>query len=304
MPQNPEERVNIQLLALDIQSKGLLSFKRPARNVLSYAKQCAMSVPGFFIRLTEMKNSPPLFFDVDRIYSNYQLVQADFDRINRTIACARDGFDGTLVNNLMLALDYLNNHLESAGKERLLKPEELLELNAIIHLGISSEVRREYKSFLKQTEDKFYKHLPNLIAWYKRRERDNDDPYKIAAGLYVRILAAPQLFFDGNHRTGALVANYYLLTKGLSPFVLTTSNAVEFFNLASDIKFKKKDIKSKFKRAVGWRDEVQSMRDFLIQNALPFTSRTPKEWKNALPEEPTRYVVTDSVKRLCEMDFS
>ena len=193
-------------------------------------------------RFLEMKKSPALFFDVDRIYSNYQRVQSDFDRINRTISCARDGFDATVVKNLMLALNYLNDHLQSAGKERLLKPADLLELNAIVHLGLSSKVRRDYKGFLKQTEDKFYKYLPDLMTWYKRHERDNDDPYKIAAGLYVRILAAPQLFFDGNHRTGALVANYYLLTKELSPFVLTTDNAVEFFNLASDIKFKKKDL--------------------------------------------------------------
>lgn len=227
------------------------------------------------------------------------MVQTDFDQINRTISCARDSFDGTVVNNLMLALNYLNAHLQSAGKERLLKPNALLELNAIVHLGLNSKVRRQYKVFLKHTEDKFYKYLPDLIAWYKRHERDNDDPYKIAAGLYVRILAAPQLFFDGNHRTGALVANYYLLTKELNPFVLTTDNAVEFFNLASDIKFKKKGIGPQFKRAIGWRDEVHFMKNFLIKNAQPFTAQTLKEWKNALPEEQTPYVVTDSVKRLC-----
>jgi prophage maintenance system killer protein len=247
-----------------------------------------------------MKKPPGTFFDVDTIYANYQMVQADFERINRVISCQRDAFDSSVVGNLMLAFNYLNAHLKSNGKERLLSPRDMLELNAIVHLGLSREARREYKGFLRQTEDKFQKYIPDLLTWYKRHEQGNDDPYKIAAGLYVRILAAPQLFFDGNHRTGALIANYYLMTKGLTPFVVTPENAVEFFNLASDIKFKKNDIGSKFKRAVGWRDEVQAMRDFLMENARPFTTQTLKEWKNTAPEEPARYVVTDSVRQLHE----
>jgi prophage maintenance system killer protein/ribosomal protein S15P/S13E len=245
-----------------------------------------------------MKNAPEAFFDVDTIHANYRMVQADFGRINSIISCQRDAFDDSVVRNLMLAINYLNAHLKTAAKDHLLTPRNMLELNAIVHLGLSRDARKEYKGFLRQTEDKFQKYFPDLITWYRRHERENDDPYKIAAGLYVRILAAPQLFFDGNHRTGALIANYYLMTKGHQPFVVTTENAVEFFNLASDIKFKKKDIRSKFKRAVGWRDEVQAMRDFLIGNAQPFITPTLKEWHDETPEEPVQYVVTDSVRRL------
>ncbi|MCB9991488.1 MAG: Fic family protein [Rhodospirillales bacterium] len=226
-----------------------------------------------------MKKGQGLFFDTNAIYASYQNVQAEFDTINKTINCGRDAFDDDVKTHLMLAYNFLNARLGTGEKRTLLTPSDLLELNAIVHLGTDAELRQQYKGFLKQTEDKFYKHLPYLLEWCKRHERSNDDPYKIAAGLYVRILAEPQLFFDGNHRTGALVANYYLLKNGLNPFVLTTGNAVEFFNLASDVKFKKRDIQSKFKRAVGWRDEVHAMRDFLKKNALPFTASAPEIWQ-------------------------
>jgi prophage maintenance system killer protein len=181
----------------------------------------------------------------------------------------------------MRAYDFLNEHLESDKKRSFLDPEDMLELNAIVHLGRDINNRAQYEGFLAETRDKFNKYFPYLKQWYKRHEQENDDPYKIAAGIYVRILAAPQLFSDGNHRTGALLANYYLMKKGLEPFILTPENAVEFFNLASDIKFKKTDLSSKFKRAIGWRDEMQAMRTFLKENARPYATKTLKTWENA-----------------------
>ena len=229
-----------------------------------------------------MKQSKKSFFDVDEIYKNYKTVQSNFSGINQEINCQRDDFDNSVVTNLVHALDYLNQHIKSESKESALNPHTMLELNAIVHLGFNRDARKEYRGFLKQTHDKFQKYFPDLQAWYKRHEHNHDDPYKIAAGIYVRVLAEPQLFFDGNHRTGSIIANYYLLKKEQNPFVLTTENAVEFFNLASDIKFKKKDMKSNFKRAVGWRDEVHYMRDFLINNSKDFTHKNIS--KNGKPQ--------------------
>jgi prophage maintenance system killer protein len=232
-----------------------------------------------------MSTAEKIYFDVNTIYENYLKVQADFRNINQRINCQRDDFDYKVIKNLMLAQNFLNETIAHEGAKKFLAPSDMLELNAIIHLGRELKDRTEFQGFLELSREKFDKHLPYLMKWCKRHERDNDDPYLIAAGLYVRILAAPQLFSDGNHRTGAMVANYYLLRKGLNPFVLTNENAEEFFNLASDVKFKKKDIKSRFKRAVGWGDEIQTMRKFLKNNAQPFTVSKPCEWKDRLVEQ-------------------
>lgn len=147
----------------------------------------------------------------------------------------------------------------------------------LVHLGIDPSFRQMYYNFSHETEKKFCKHFPPLKEWCRRHEKHEDDPYKIAAGIYVRILAYPQLFIDGNHRSGALIANNYLISRGCMPFVLSCENAITFFNLASDIKFKKEDFNSKFKRAVGWKDELVQMRAFLKDNVRPFlTDKFPE----------------------------
>jgi hypothetical protein len=50
--------------------------------------------------------------------------------------------------------------------------------------------------------------------------------WKRAAGVYVRTLSEPELFIEGNHRSGALVMSYILAREGYPPFVLTAENAI------------------------------------------------------------------------------
>ena len=218
------------------------------------------------------------FFDLQKIYENYLLVIDEFDRINTIIDCKRDKFDSAMARNMLQAYNHINNHLASNRRPAMLSWKDVLELNLIVHLGLHEETRSEYCRFIRHTEERFEAQFPSLMMWYDRHEASEDDPYKIAAGLYVRILARPQLFIEGNHRTGSLVANYYLLLKSREPFVMTPDNAVEFLNLASDVKFKSNDIGSKFRRVIGWRDELSRMRVFLKENAQPFTTDVKPEW--------------------------
>ncbi|HYB42000.1 MAG TPA: hypothetical protein VEL75_09545, partial [Candidatus Methylomirabilis sp.] len=57
-----------------------------------------------------------------------------------------------------------------------------------------------------------------------------------AAGAHVRILSRPQLFIEGNHRTGALVMSYILMQGGEPPFVLTVDNAAAYFDPSAAIR--------------------------------------------------------------------
>jgi prophage maintenance system killer protein len=233
-----------------------------------------------------MKHGPGHFFDIENISQNYELVIADFDRINKIIRCKRDKFDRAIAGNMLHAYNHINNLLAAAPEKAILSWQDMLELNIVVHLGIQPETREEYYGFVRHTEEKFGKQLPPLMKWYDRHEHNEDDPYKIAAGLYVRVLSEPQLFIEGNHRTGSLIANYYLLMKGEAPFVLTPQNAVEFFDLASDVKFQKQDIGSKFKRAIGWHDELARMRAFLEANVRPFTTDAMPKWTPPPQERP------------------
>jgi hypothetical protein len=47
-------------------------------------------------------------------------------------------------------------------------------------------------------------------------------------------VSKPQLFIEGNHRTGALVMSYILVREGQPPFVLAAAaNAATYFDLAT-----------------------------------------------------------------------
>jgi len=231
-----------------------------------------------------MEGKAPTFFDLHKIKENYDLVIDDFDRINEIVHCKRDKFDSFIARNMLHGYDHINKRLASNPGSALLSWKEMLELNMLVHLGANADRRNDYYGFVKHTEERFEERFPLVMKWFVRHEHQEDDPYKIAAGLYVRILSQPQLFIEGNHRTGSLVANYYLMLKGENPFVMTPYNAVEFLNLASDVKFTSEDIRSRFKRAIGWRDELARMRIFLKESALPFTTDVMPEWTRDLYE--------------------
>jgi hypothetical protein len=59
----------------------------------------------------------------------------------------------------------------------------------------------------------------------------------VASQIYVGVLSQPQLYQEGNHRTGSLIASGILLQTGCAPFVLTPRNAIAYFNPSSEIKF-------------------------------------------------------------------
>jgi hypothetical protein len=90
--------------------------------------------------------------------------------------------------------------------------------------------------------------------------------YKVASQVYVGVLSQPQLYQEGNHRTGSLIASGILLQNGCPPFVLTQRDAVSYFNPSSEIKFSdKRTIRGKL-RLPKYRREF---REFLQQKRKP-----------------------------------
>ncbi len=69
------------------------------------------------------------------------------------------------------------------------------------------------------------------VGWYERHR--GDGLWKRAAGAYVRIVSEPQLFLEGNHRCGILIASWILATRGEPPVVMGREIAADFFALSS-----------------------------------------------------------------------
>ncbi|BCL83850.1 hypothetical protein ccbrp13_63150 [Ktedonobacteria bacterium brp13] len=114
--------------------------------------------------------------------------------------------------------------------------EHMLRLNERVHYGIDQHLLTEYATAREATAEKFYQHIEPLQQWYERHTKRDDHPLKLAAEIYVSILGYPQLYIEGNHRTGSLIANWITVYHGFPPFVLSRDNAIAYFVPSAEIK--------------------------------------------------------------------
>ena len=114
----------------------------------------------------------------------------------------------------------------------------LLEINATVLCGDDARRRAEYAQHLAASESRFYGDgegsAKQLLDWYAAHR--DESTWKRAAGVYVRILSEPQLFIEGNHRSGSLIVSYLQLRDGFPPFVLSLDNAEAYFNPSTVIR--------------------------------------------------------------------
>jgi len=107
-----------------------------------------------------------------------------------------------------------------------------LEMNAVVLWGRDERKRAQAATHLAATEKRFYEQegggIRDIVEWHTLHRAES--PWKRAAGVYVRMLSEPELFIEGNHRTGALVMSYILAREGRPPFVLTAGNAKAYLD--------------------------------------------------------------------------
>ena len=120
----------------------------------------------------------------------------------------------------------------------LQRVNRMLGINAAVLCGTEPARRREFAQHLVAAEEQFFNNveggIKDLYNWYCSYR--SDSVWKRAAGVYVRILSKPQLFIEGNNRTGSLIVSYLLMRAGLPPFVLTLDNDEGYFNPSSVIR--------------------------------------------------------------------
>lgn len=166
-------------------------------------------------------------------------VQRRFTELSKHFTEPRDPFTDEVLQNVLegyaLIDDYVARGIDLFDLQQL---NLMLEINATVLCGSDPERRVEFAQHLIATEAHFFNNveggIKDLYNWYC--SYGSDSVWKRAAGVYVRILSKPQLFIEGNNRTGSLIVSYLLMRAGLPPFVLTLDNAEGYFNPSSVIR--------------------------------------------------------------------
>jgi hypothetical protein len=181
--------------------------------------------------------------NLQAIEHSLRAVQQEFPKINELLRSRRDAMTDEVLDNMMSGYTFVDWAI--ADDSDLLDPQYvagLLELNHIVLCGRDPNCRREYREHIQATALRFYTqdefNIDDLLRWH--REHAHESAWKRAAGVYVRVLSQPQLYFEGNHRTGALLMSYILARDGKAPFVLTVENARAYFDPSSLVKETKK----------------------------------------------------------------
>jgi hypothetical protein len=166
-------------------------------------------------------------------------VQQEFPKINEVLQSRRDSMTEEVFQNMMAGYTFVDWAV--SDDTDLLDPRYiagLLELNHIVLCGRDPDKRREHRKHIQATTQRFYEqeefNIESIVRWY--RDHKHESAWKRAAGIYVRILSQPQLYIEGNHRTGALIMSYVLARDGKAPFVLTVENAKSYFDPSTLIK--------------------------------------------------------------------
>ena len=175
-------------------------------------------------------------FDLQAIEACLHRTRMAFDAINARLRVRRDRLDDEVVGNMVQGYAYIDELVrDGINIFALGSLKGLLEINRLVLCGSSENRRRRYSAHLKVTERHFYEEreggVQDLVEWMEDHARD--DVWERAAGVYIRILSKPQLFLEGNHRSGTLVISYILAREGLPPFVLTPENASTYFDPSS-----------------------------------------------------------------------
>src|SRR5262252_6883039 len=179
--------------------------------------------------------------DLALIESSLFEVEHDWSRIDAELERLRLGrklpFTASLRSNMVCAYAHLDRLLaeqvEPFSQDGI---EHMLTLNDLVHYGDDEALAGQFALAIEANIEKFNCNIEPIIDWYEKHASRGDHPFKLAAEMYVSILGQPQLFVEGNHRTGSLIASWINLLAGYPPFVLSTQNAIAYFAPSAEIK--------------------------------------------------------------------
>ena len=177
--------------------------------------------------------------DLIAVDASLRQLQLHFGAAVGDAVTARDPMDDRVVDNMLAGYAFVDA-LVADGVDVLAMGhhKHLLEMNTIVLCGTNADRRAQYTGHIEATERRFYEEreggIQDLVEWYQTHERES--VWDRAAGAYVRMLSKPQLFIEGNHRTGALLMSHILQRDGLPPFVLSVDSAADYFDPSTAVR--------------------------------------------------------------------
>lgn len=224
-----------------------------------------------------MSSSKHYRLALGRIKASLCAVQQGFDAVNERLLMRREPLTDQIIHNLMEGYAYVDRLLQDKVEVFCEKGlDHILELNHIVLCGQDDRIRLEFGHHLLETRRRFADGIGEIAAWYDRKR--SKSPTRRAAGVYVLLVSQPQLFLEGNHRTGTLIASYILAQEGLPPFVLTLENAEAYFNPSTLIKYRHKEkfldrqyYLKKYRRA--FREFLEKTLDPRFQQVITFRKK-------------------------------
>ncbi len=205
-----------------------------------------------------------LRFRLPAIEASLAAFCAAFPAINEKLAMRRELPTADMLSSIVEAYDYVNTLLEKDtplfDRREL---HHLLELNHIVLCGRDPAARQAVWSHLAETRKSFSARI-RPIEDFVRRDMNGKKPYRTATGFYTRMLSRPQLFLEGNHRTGNIVLNYLLAVNGGKPYIVDPDSAVGYLDISGRIKFTEKH--KGFETAFMMPGHARDFRDFLKEH--------------------------------------
>jgi len=186
--------------------------------------------------------------NLEEIETSLKQVQKNWEKINASLMMRREVLDDTIIGNILEGYTYVDRLLRK-GINPLDRYElnHYLEMNHIVLCGTDPERRKDFAEHIKYTTDRFYKaekfSISHMRKWAENHKKS--PAWVQAAGVYIMGVSQPQLFFEGNHRTGCLMMGYILVKNGKPPFVLTVDNAKAYFDPSTVAKQTNKDVYGK-----------------------------------------------------------
>lgn len=177
--------------------------------------------------------------DLAAIRRALEALAREFPSINASLDEPHEPLSDDVLDNLLGAYELIDQALAD-GTDLFARGHSglLLELNARVLCGRDPAERAAMAAHLAETEQRFYDDarggIRDLVEWYDGHR--GLSVWRRAAGVYVRALSAPQLWQEGNHRTGAVLMSWVLAREGWPPVVPTPATVTALFACSSKIK--------------------------------------------------------------------
>ncbi len=188
------------------------------------------------------KQKDILRLNLVKVDQSLAIVEKNWKKIDDELDLRKIGrkdtpFNADIRAKMMSAYGFLDillrEGIEPFSKEGL---AEICELNNLVHYGLDFRIRKEYVKAIVANSEKYRRNIGPIVRWYANHMKKEPHPLKVAAEVYVAILGHPQLFIEGNHRTGSIISSWINMYYGYPPFVLSVKNAIHYFEPSAEIK--------------------------------------------------------------------